>query len=277
LNNSEAIAKGVLESVVPGATMHYHTVQSGGMHDFDLEYPDGRIVPVEVTASVDEQWMSTIAAIRRPRTGGQFVCRVKCRKDWYVIPQFRESLSINEIRQSVDTYLADIEAEGRDRFVAPADAYHSPTVRRIWSELGIEAGYTLVWNPPGRIGIALPGQVARIDAKAVEAAVLAEAAKSDNLKKLRVSSAAERHLFVYISPSNWPVWASINEGTPPPNAPNLPPEVTHVWAVAMTRHQNKYVVWTATATSHWVRPSLVRLTAEQLAALRHGPGDEQET
>lgn len=267
---SEAIAISILESLLPGATARYRQDQSTSTHDIDLEYPDGRIVPVEVTTSVDEQWMRAIAAIDEQR----FVDRVRCHKDWYVVPVFRQGLRIDRIRREVDGYLLQVESEGLERFFAPADAWRFPSVQRIWADLDIEAGYTLAWKPPGRIGIALPGQLARVDGMAVEHAVLEQAAKADNLDKLRAVEAPERHLFVYIKPDNFAVWLAVNEGHPPVGVPPLPAGITDVWAAAPARSQEECIVWKATSSSPWESAGVVTIGRPQCEIRGRGGNTE---
>ena len=274
---SEAIAKAILEYLVPGASARYLQDQSAGTHDFDLEYPDWRIVPVEVTTSVDEKWMRTNAAIRDQRKGGPFVGRAICEHDWYVFPALRGGRSINRIRQHVDKYLAAIEAERLGQFVAPADAWRFSSVQRIWADLDIEAGYTLILDPPGRIAIAPPAdQVARADGRGVEEAVLKEANKTDNLAKLRAVGGAERHLFVYIDPANFPAYLAITEGDLPPGVPPLPAEITHVWAATMISSHSEYAVWTATSVRSWESAGIVTIESKSLAAQNVG-GDREDS
>jgi hypothetical protein len=61
MNYSEAIAKRVLEAILPGANLEYQPVQSNGEYDFNLRYDDGSFAAVEVTAAVDKTLTETIA------------------------------------------------------------------------------------------------------------------------------------------------------------------------------------------------------------------------
>jgi hypothetical protein len=82
IKDSERIAKLVVESVVPGATMSYRDRQANGEHDYDLMYPSRLVVPVEVTESRDFQIESAVAVLDTER----FVKAKACRRDWYVHP-----------------------------------------------------------------------------------------------------------------------------------------------------------------------------------------------
>jgi hypothetical protein len=46
MNYSEAIAKRVLEAILPGANLEYQPVQSNGEYDFNLRYDDGSFAAV---------------------------------------------------------------------------------------------------------------------------------------------------------------------------------------------------------------------------------------
>jgi hypothetical protein len=256
---SEAIAISILESLLPGVSARYRQDQSTSTHDIDLEYPDGRIVPVEVTISVEEELKRTLAALSDKTKGSHFVSRAECKQDWYVVLDERRALRIKRIRQQVDGYLAAIEAEGLDRFNAPSDAWRSPSVRRIWDDLGIAEGHPVNWDPPGWIVIAPPGESARIHGSSVEQAVLKEAAKADNLDKLRSVDSPERHLFVYIDPSNFPVLMALVEREVPQGVPSLPPEITHVWAAGEAGSGERYIVWRATSSSPWECAGVVKI------------------
>jgi hypothetical protein len=96
MNNSEKIAKAVIETIFLGAQMKYRFDQSVGQYDFDLQYANGIIAAVEVTASVDEILEQTIAAISNERKGDHFVRAERCQNDWLVHP--RSGANINNHR-----------------------------------------------------------------------------------------------------------------------------------------------------------------------------------
>ena len=58
MNHAEAVAKLVLENVIPG-TMIYQLKQSHGECDFELRYRSGATAAVEVTASADREQLTT--------------------------------------------------------------------------------------------------------------------------------------------------------------------------------------------------------------------------
>jgi hypothetical protein len=239
---SERLAKVIVERVILGASMHFRISQGSGERDFDLELPDGSIVPLEVTTASDECVNKQIAATVAPGKGGSFVPRQLSQSDWWIHPQL--GANINQIRKNVDAYLADIEVVGLMKFAASTDCL-CHAVYRIWQDLGIEAGATVTWDPPGRIGLAFPWQWTYVSSEHVQRAVEAEAKKPDTRRKL-IHDAAQRHLFVYVDPRRVSASTALVDEPPPSQGPSLPDEVTHVWAVAAGRLQGQFMVWLGT-------------------------------
>jgi hypothetical protein len=229
MNASERIAKLVVETVLPGSKMSFRTSQSTSTHDFDLITPAGLIAALEVTSAADPKTLRTEAAILDSRKGGSLIPRTKSTKDWYINPTI--DANINQVRTLADEYLAEIEKEGIEEFYSVGDSFSSPAVTRIWTELSVEAGTVLKWNPPGFIGLALPGVGGWLNPYQVHSAVRAEAGKQDNLDKLIASGAPERHLFVYVDPSHALPWMCLREmqsGV----MPVVPSAITYLWACA---------------------------------------------
>lgn len=102
----------------------------------------------------------------------------KCSDGWWVHPL--PGANTTKIRTRVDDYLAAIEAEGRHRFSAWADANTSSAVARILRDLWIQARDVMQWKTPNRIGIAFPSQGGCASAEHVRRAIEAEANKDDN-------------------------------------------------------------------------------------------------
>jgi len=257
MDECEKLAKAVIEHVVPGSRMDFHRQQSHGNYDFDLVYPDGRLAAVEVTAAKNKLMEGTIAAILDEKKGGSFVPRRQCRNDWMVYPLL--GARINDIRDKVDSYLAEVEAEGRNRFFAYVDVDDSPAVQCILEDLQIEAGNVEKWKNPG-ICITSPGQTTEPDPTKVDAAVLREAQKQDNRRKLREAQHPEKHLFLCIDRLLSGPWYAINEGNPSGLPMHLPEEVDIVWAVASTRSSGVYAVWQAQRDQPWRVLKPVKIT-----------------
>jgi hypothetical protein len=96
-----------------------------------------------------------------------------------------------------NAYLARIEAEGIDRFFGPLDAAKSPSVAAGWRDLSVIGGRVFPWHQPG-IGIALPMTGGAVGVSRVVAAMDELASMSDNVEKLAVGGATERHFAIYM-------------------------------------------------------------------------------
>jgi hypothetical protein len=260
MDKAEAAAKSIIEHLIPGARMHYCGSQSLGEHDFDLEYPTGTRVPLEVTQSIDRVMKETCAAIRSQQ-GGPFVARGRCEHDWYVYPG--RNAHISTIRKKVADYLATIEAEGRTKFFAFTDSAKSPPVRKILLELGIESGCIWKWKSPG-IGIELPGDGGLVDPMLVNEAVETEALKADNRRKLNDVAGSEKHLFVYVDYARTVISEAVNGGAPPAAGPKLPPEITHAWVATWAGDGGWHTVWHAQRGSSWTHMGQVNIETDEL-------------
>ncbi|MBI3756985.1 MAG: hypothetical protein HY267_03315 [Deltaproteobacteria bacterium] len=269
MKESEDAEKRIVENLMPGARMHYRASQSAGEHDFDFEYPSSTRIPLEVTVSTDEDAEATDAAIMR--RGGPFVPRVHCRHDWDVYPI--RYANINKIRRHVDSYLAAIEAEGREHFHAFMDAVKSPAVYAILQELGIEYGSVISWKSPG-IWIATPGDGGIVDPVLVNEAVEIEAFKADNKRKLSSAEGSEKHLFVYVNSTRHVVWAAVREEAPPVVGPKLPPEITHVWVATWAGNSAWHTVWCAQNGLSWTHMGQVNIETGEVRVVWSNKGME---
>jgi hypothetical protein len=235
MNFAERVAKAIIEELT-GGTMVFRNNQSRGGHDFDFEYPDGVLVPVEVTSSVDAQKAEAYAAIRKR---GASVPRHKCQKNWLIHPL--PAANIRRIRVEVDQYLAAIEADGLTSFHTYAHAYEYPSVAAILRDLLVESG--AVVKREG-IQVGYPGSGGAIGAETAAEAISLEAMKPDNRLKLGQTGAQERHLFVYVDAINFLPWAALREFDPLVlKPPSLPDEITDLWAAAGAGKPTAYTVW----------------------------------
>jgi len=237
MDHAERVAKHIVEALIPGATMVYHTAQSTGDHDFDLTYADGTTVPVEVTASMDPVQVQTYAAIKKQ---GGLVPRQKCRLDWLVHPL--PGANIKRIRAEIDKYLADVETDGISYFHTHAHAYMYQSVDRLRQDLGVESAGVVKWKQPG-IQIGYPGTGGAVGAECAVEAIDLEARKDDNRRKLAATGATARHLFVYVDALNFLPWVGVRDFDPAGHTPSLPEEITDVWAAAGAGRPTQYRVW----------------------------------
>ena len=185
----------------------------------------------------------------------------QCQNDWTIHPL--PQAPINRVRAEADDYLARIEEDGLKRFFYETDGGTYSSVRRICEDLSIEAGSVTPWKTPGYICIAPPGGGGIKSNRVAERAVLAEADKQDNRAKLRKAGTTERHLFVLVDQGNYLPWVSLVDEDPPCSPPNLPAEVTHVWAGGIARDPRVVVVWRGNSTG-WGPRQYAEQTAEPI-------------
>lgn len=268
MNQSEQLGKALMEAILPEAEMRDRTDQGVGAHDFDLYRAGHLVAAVEVTASKDRAIEETLAAINDESKGGQSVPAQRCKLDWWVHPL--QLVRSDRLRRNIDDYLSEVEAEGVRDFFSWVDAGTSPAVARIFYDLQVEGARVVRQNPPGQIRIALPRGGGYVNAIDVQRSVEAEAAKTDNRKKLRASGLEERHLFVYVEPTYYLPWKALVRERPPESAPALPDEITRVWAAAASYSPGGFVVWSAERGQRWEDPRLVTLSEDLFAEILTG-------
>jgi len=246
MNYSETIAKRVLETILPGASLEYRQTQSHGEYDFDLHYGDGSKAAVEVTAAMDETLMKTVGAIHSKRAGGSTIQAKVCKKSWIIFTA--NGSSIRRIRTDADSCLAELEKEGIDRFFCVSS---SSTVQKVCCHLEITGGGVISSNGNPTIHIAGPGGGGAVGPSlAIEAGERA-ALKQDNRRKLGAAQTTERHLVVYVDGSNGLAWTALTSFVPPAIPPRIPDEITNLWLIGQGDSRNEFVVWRAGATDTW--------------------------
>lgn len=246
MNRSEKIAQNLITQVLPGAQVIYMEEQSNSVHDLDITLKSGQRIGVEVTQSISPQVRDTEAALRKH---DYFVDTQRCQQSWLV--EVAAGAKIKKVRSLVDSYLANIEAEGLSSFLFETDAQQIPAVMKIFEDLRVESGSVTTWKTGKAIGLTGVGVGTVVDANNVNAAVEAEAHKPDNMHKLRSLQSGERHLFVYIDRSSYDAWAPLNQSEPPTATPALPPEVDSVWVAARLAGSNTYRVWKSDRGQPW--------------------------
>jgi hypothetical protein len=250
MNHSETVAKGVVESVIPGARMVFRLDQCRSVHDFDLFLPSGMIAAAEATAAVDESEARINGAIESRRKGGSAIKARLCKKDWHIDPD--EGANINLIREGIDAQLAALESQGISEF-GPLDGWSNPVASVIYHDLRVFSGHVTQWKEPGYIRMArVPSRGGFSGPSLLLEAVEREAIRADNRKKLAAAQTSERHMLVYVDSNNFLPWRSFWHFEPPSVLPQLSPEITDVWAFTETvGAANHCTVWRASVTSPW--------------------------
>lgn len=247
MNHAEAIAKRVIESILPGK-MEYQSEQSHGECDFELRYHSGTTAAVEVTAAVDETQVRTLAAIYNKKRGGSSIAATKCGKSWAIVPA--KGANINKIRASADEYLFRLEQSGIEKFSWVRD-WHRPFVQELCRDLAITSGSVITTETVPEIYIMSPIGGGAVGPSVAIKAGEKEAWKQDNRKKLRAAKTPEHHLVVYIDAMNGLPWVALTDFEPPSALPNLPQEITRIWLVGHGKEANEFVVWRAGVKEPW--------------------------
>ena len=84
MRKTEEIAKRVVEAVLPGTEMKPNLSQSHGECDFNLHYPDGNVVAVEVTESAIQLQKQISAEIQNNQGKRLIIEAKKCKKSWWI-------------------------------------------------------------------------------------------------------------------------------------------------------------------------------------------------
>ena len=260
MQDSERVAAAIVQTVIPGARMTYRASQANGEWDFDLVLSSGMQAALDVTSSADAVYLRLSAAIVDERKGGPFVKAEKCKLGWWIHAE--EDANIRRIRKHVDTYLSSIEAAGLKEFSAYQHAYSHPAVAQIVSDLRIDSGSVVKWKTPQTIGIGFPARGGLVDPDCINAVLLTEASKSDNIRKLAQSGRGERHLFVYIDSSSYQAWQPMLRGMLPSRASTLPESITHAWVASSVAIKDTYRVIRLEHGSDWHDCGFVRIASD---------------
>lgn len=247
----EAIAKCVLEAMLPGAKLAYQVEQSHREYDFDLRYADGNVAAVEVTMAVDETLMKTLGDIQGKRAGGGVIPAVACKESWSIFAA--KGAEIPTISKKADQLLALLEREGIDGF----DYFDqwkpgcSQTVRELCYQLRVTEGYVLssAGKPMIRINSPIRGSAVGDSLALIHAG---EACMEENREKLGAAKTAERHLVVYVHPQSNARSSTFTVSQPPEETlPTLPQEITNIWLIGDGENNYEFVVWYASTKEPW--------------------------
>jgi hypothetical protein len=264
---AEKAAKNVLQAVLSGAKLTYRDQQGNGEYDFDLRYPDGRLAAVEVTCSVDQLQMQTLAAIHSKKKSRVIVAS-RCKKSWWITPM--RNANINAVREKADAYLATLEDAGILEFSAfevneskqiKEAGLHSifgdrvvpECVEFLCDDLMLQTGGVISSEGSPRIILGFPIYGGAVGPECAINAGNTEAWKDDNRKKLGAATTKERHLVILMHVMNGLAWTALADSDPAVTLPELPPEIDHIWLLADVggKAANKFVVWRASKTMHW--------------------------
>lgn len=220
----EAASKRVLQRLLGGEIVDRDIDGAQNTRDFDLVVDDTVVHAVEVTSVQLPAARATRAGIERLR---QKDLDLTASWDVYI----HEEAPTRPIERNAPRLLNRLHANGVlefDDLNPPVDAALAAVVHELAS-LHVPKGYASE-SAPFRLHAGGYGS-GSVDPANVTRALEAEAAKSDNRRKLANAPAgAMRHLFVWLHDSHWYVSSLLRDPISTPPAPLLPDEVDVVWA-----------------------------------------------
>lgn len=246
LRRSEALAKAVVEIALPGTRIDRHDDGSEeAAYDFDIVFPDGHTEALEVTESTQGDRRALRSAMR-----GRAVSEVGTVRSWEV--RFNVSVHIKDARQAMVPLLHELERSGQTELFLfhSADVFPDPTISAL---VGLGVDSLLSWAPrdgePAQMVLEMPGDGGVISPALVVEALLDEAQKPDNLRKLERATTDERHLFVWVdSEDQFPVSLAMQRKLPV-GPTVLPPPVTCGWVASAG--PDRFVCWRVRPPAGW--------------------------
>jgi hypothetical protein len=238
LSDEEVWARDCVRAALPGSTVKQHDDGSEpGMYDLTITYPDGGIGAIEVTAAADAQQLELWKLIKRR---GRPWIEPSLAGGWLV--QIQPSARANLLKKLPDL-LSRLERVGQ-RFVRGRNG--ADQLSTLAGELRIIEARQSPTDRPGSIYIMPPQRLEQMGGSspvngdrlfAWLSTWIPDPSRTDNLRKLARSGAADRHLFVLVPGFNEAPFA-VNDLLITPNMPLptippvLPPEITHVWTAS---------------------------------------------
>lgn len=253
------LAYRIVAEVYPQAKMDQYDPGGGpeSRHDFNIVVEGQRVVAMEVTQSTLEPLLQARAQVNQ-----QFLKSIDApdlRWSWYVYPVV--GCDAKFLRDHVVVALTRLESEldpGRltppPSFDFRSDGAGSPAARNLWERFKVESVSAYVASGIARVKVFSPSDPRTwVESEAgtyVNQAVEDEADKQDNITKLAESGASERHLFVYVDPSNYLAWKTMADGIIPPHSPLVSEVFTGVW-VATVGRDGRVICWKSSHLGQW--------------------------
>ncbi len=236
-------AKAIIAAHTGERVVTYDDQSQPSMHDLEIHFTDGRRAAVEVTASEDQRRAGDFGALhKQPVIHDQ-----RLRQGWLVL--LKPGASVNLARARLPDILLQLEEAGLGA-VDMRDDDHAEWALELLRSADADTARSGVMRP-GAIGLTGAMRVEWLSSDPEDVVTFVErfaSSRPDNLSKLRNSGAAERHLFVWggAFPQDWASLRplKLDIAALPSRAPNLPPEVTHVWVAADGERPSRIVHWT---------------------------------
>ena len=264
MNPTECLAKHLIEQAIPGSLLEFRSQQASGEHDFDFLLPSGSSGALEVTIAADQKAIELSVAIMDPKKGGDVFDASQCERAWWLwVPS---GTDVRRVRREAAQHLRQLEQLGIVEFSCENSDQNSAT-EYLYETLKIDRGG--IWHgPAGTVLIKPAGEALSVSGLHLNAAIEREANKLDNRAKLGKVRSDDRHLVVYIDGSETSAWIVMTEDTPPATAPTLPPEITHVWAIAHSGRHQGFRVFHVANGQQWVDRGIFPGTPEEFCMLQ---------
>jgi hypothetical protein len=243
LRPEEQIARCCIAAALDGVEVVHHDDQSdAGMYDLEIRRGDNRVAAVEVTQVLDSD---PSVAWNMLNSSGRWI-EPGLAGGWSI--RLNPDVRVKPLKAELPELLRELEEAGLrslgPRSLAPQHLRHRA------EELGIIHAFQSGTDYPGSI-YPMPEQT--FDKTTGYAASTGDAladwvgdwlrdpVRSDNLTKLGRSGAAERHIFIVLpAMADTPFRVTelfVRSDAPLPTiAPDLPPEITHVWVAGVWGH-----------------------------------------
>jgi hypothetical protein len=215
--------KRIIPRDIPGAP--------DGMHDLDIELPDGRMIAVEVTFARQPKLVSIYATAFGKRWEAPSLSA-----HWQVAFESGKPLDVPRLAAGIVPHLELLETLG----VTEAGTVTSDAWRRAGDDVAsaiqqiAELGATHVrrWNEPtpGETPLLLFSGHQGVGGSPGAVNALVEERAGAKVKKLVASGADERHLFVWIDSSHSEAELGMATMPPPATTPSVPAGIDVVWA-----------------------------------------------
>jgi hypothetical protein len=240
-----------------------HDDQSlAGMYDLKIEYPDGRVGAVEVTAAGDQDLAARQGALAGRRA---LLKDHRLAHGWLVV--LCDSAQVNVARARLPTLRLRLEAVGLQEASVFSTGGLDEEEEHAWlptylARSQVQTAKT-TGGPAGTVIMTGPMRVGFLSQDPDDVVTFVEefvASRPSDVAKLGRAGTAERHLFIWggVFSTGWvPLRAlELDEPQLPLRAPQLPGEVTHVWVAPEATPSARIVVWSA--TTDWVQVATIR-------------------
>ena len=240
LGSEEVWAKACIEEALPKAIVEQHDDGSSrSMYDLTITYPGGSIGAVEITTAADPKYIELAKAIDKKARHWQVQ---SLRGTWWI--RLLPSARAGELRQQLPGILRGLESDGVREILGNRSSPQALVA--TLGRLGVIAASQAIANYEGRVFVIAEAAPERMGGYSPDTGDhlatwlgewLAEPSRSDNVRKLAASGAGEQHIFVLVSGFTAPfavtdLLATANAPLPT-IPPDLPPGITHVWAMSM--------------------------------------------